>query len=102
MSHEDFILGKLYDVAGYFVKLRRILYHVIGNAGELGYKKRNGPLGINQGIKLIDYLFAIVNKNSNFRNSILRRLAASCFNINYCVQNRFVRAGNTASPCLFL
>ena len=90
MGDKYFPLGKLHNVFGYFVELGRFPHHVIGNTGKLRNKKRNGPLRINEGIVLIDYLVAIVNKYGNFGNPVLGWLSAGSFDIYDSVQMGYV------------
>ena len=90
MGHKNFAFGKLHNFFGYFVKLGRFAHHLVGNAGKLRDKERNGPFRVNQGIILVYYLVAIVNKDSNFGNAVLGRLAARGFDINNSVQCRYI------------
>ena len=87
MGYKNFTFGKLHNLLGHFMKLWCFFHHVIGNTGKLGNKIGDRPLRIYQGVKFINYLLAIVNKNGNFGNPVLGWLATGSFNIYYGVQN---------------
>lgn len=74
-GHIDYFLG-------YFVKLRRIGHHIVGNIGELGEVRRNVALGIDERRKFIHYLQAIVHKNADLGDPSAAKLKFSSAGLN--------------------
>ena len=89
MGHKYFPFRELHDLLSHFVKFRRIFYHIVGNAGEVGYEIGDRSLRIYQGMKLIGDLLSIVNKDGDLRDTVLGWLPTRSFNIYNGVQRKF-------------
>jgi hypothetical protein len=79
MSHEYAAFSHLDYLARYLVEARRVGYHVIGDARELGDEGRNTAAGINQRRVGVNHLLAVVHENGQLSNAVICRLAAGGF-----------------------
>lgn len=79
MRHKHAAFGHFDHLAGYFMKARRAGHHIVGDTRELGNKRRNAPARIYERSVRVNHLLAIVHKNSQLGNAVIRGLAASRF-----------------------
>lgn len=84
MRYKNAAFGHFNYFLRYFMKARRIGHHIIGNIGKLGEIRRDITIGINKSCKLINYLQAIVNQNTDLGNPSLSEIefAPAGLNIN--------------------
>lgn len=84
MRYKNAAFGHFNYFLRYFMKARCIGHHIIGNIGELGEIRRDIAIGINERCKLINYLQAIVNQNTDFGDPSLSEIefASAGLNIN--------------------
>jgi hypothetical protein len=84
MCYENFSIGQLNDLFGYFVEFRSIFYHFIGNACHLTDIWRDIALGIDQRLETVQNLLPIVDINGDFGDSILYHAHAGGLDIYDC------------------
>ena len=86
MGHKNLSFRKLHNLFGHFIKLGRILHHLVGYASQVGYKIGDRPLRIYQRGVFVYYLVAVVDKNGDFGDLILKGLPPGSFDVDYSVQ----------------
>ena len=85
MCYEHFAIQLLIHHFSYFGERRRIKYHFMGYAGEPCYVVWNVATRVDQGVKAVGNLCAIMVIDCYFRDTVLVRISPRGFNVYYSV-----------------
>lgn len=87
MRNKDTVFGKFNNVLCNFIKLRRILHHLVVNPGKIYDKWRYCHFRVYKCQKFINNRHAIMLVDSNLRNFGILWTSPRCFYVDYCVKH---------------